>query len=223
MSQHSHAVAAAALPAGAQLLESLLWSPGEGFFLLPQHLERLQRSAEQCGFAFDQNKLDAQLQRHAEHLRVPRKVRLLLNADGHCAINDEAVKPSVPVRAALAVVPVRSDDVLLRHKSTARAPYDAALAAVQHLGVQDVLLWNERQELTETASANLVLFIDGQAYTPALSSGLLAGTYRDYLLRGGVLQERVLQVSDLARAQSLWLINSVRRWCSIECVNRPEK
>ena len=221
MSQHSQAVSAAALPAGAQLLESLLWSPGEGYFLLQQHLERMQRSAEQCGFAFDGNTLGAQLQHYAERLQLPRKVRLLLSADGHCAINDEAVKPSVPVRAALALAPVRSDDVLLRHKSTARGPYDSALAAVRHLDVQDVLLWNERQELTETASANLVLFVDGQAYTPALSSGLLAGTYRDYLLRGGVLQERVLQVSDLAQAQSLWLINSVRRWCSIDRVEAP--
>ena len=66
-----------------------------------------------------------------------------------------------------------------------------------------------------------MLFIDRQAYTPAVSSGLLAGTYRDYLLQAGVLQERVLRVSDLARADSLWLINSVRRWCSIECINWP--
>ncbi len=209
----------ASLPAGAQLLEALLWSPGEGYFLLQLHLERLQRSAREYGFAFDPIELTAQLQRHAGGLQVPRKVRLLLDADGHCAINDEAVKPSVPVRAALALAPVRSDDVLLRHKSTARGPYDAALAAVQHLGVQDVLLWNERLELTETASANLVLFIDGAACTPALSSGLLAGTYRDYLLQARVLQERVLRKSDLARADSLWLINSVRRWCSIECVS----
>ena len=188
-----------------------------------EHLERMQHSAEQCGFPFYLSALGAHLQRYAGNLQVPRKVRVLLDADGHVAINDEAVKPSVPVRAALALAPVRSDDLLLQHKSTARGPYDAALAAVQHLGVQDVLLWNERHELTETASANLVLFIDGAACTPMLSSGLLAGTYRDYLLQAGVLQERVLRTSDLPRSDSLWLINSVRRWCSIECVNSPNR
>ena len=211
----------AMLPAGTQLLESLLWLPGEGYFLLQRHLERMQRSAQQLGFSFDYAQLTAQLQRYAAALQLPRKVRLLLDAEGRCVFNDEAVQPSVPVRAALALTFVRSDELLLQHKCTARAPYDAALAAVQQLGVQDVLLWNERHELTETASANLVLFIDGQAYTPAVSSGLLAGTYRDYLLQAGVLQERVLRVSDLARADSLWLINSVRRWCSIECINGP--
>lgn len=211
----------AMLPAGTQLLESLLWLPGEGYFLLQRHLERMQRSAQQLGFSFDYAQLTAQLQRYAAALQLPRKVRLLLDAEGRCVFNDEAVQPSVPVRAALAPTFVRSDELSLQHKCTARAPYDAALAAVQQLGVQDVLLWNERNELTETASANLVLFIAGQAYTPAVSSGLLAGTYRDYLLQAGVLQERVLRVSDLARADSLWLINSVRRWCSIECINGP--
>ena len=206
------------LPAGAALLESLLWQPGEGYFLLQRHLDRLQHSAAHFGIAFDAAHLLERLQRHAAGLCVPRKVRLQLDARGHCLINDEALKPSTPVRAALALQAVRSDDVLLQHKSTARAPYDAALAAVQHLAVQDVLLWNERCELTETASANLVLFVDGRAYTPALTSGLLAGTYRGFLLDAGVLHERVLHVADLEHAKSLWLINSVRRWCSIEFV-----
>jgi branched-subunit amino acid aminotransferase/4-amino-4-deoxychorismate lyase len=75
----------------------------------------------------------------------------------------------------------------------------------------DVLLWNERSELTETCSANIVLEIDEQRLTPALSSGLLPGTYRAHLLERGEIEERVLPLASLERASAIFLINSVRR------------
>ena len=36
-----------------QLYEGLLWRPGEGYFLLEQHLSRLQRSAAHFAFPLD--------------------------------------------------------------------------------------------------------------------------------------------------------------------------
>ena len=42
----------------------------------------------------------------------------------------------------------------------------------------DVILFNERGEITETTISNLFLEIDGELLTPDLSAGLLAGTFR---------------------------------------------
>ena len=50
--------------------------------------------------------------------------------------------------------------------------------------VFDVLLWNEDGELTEFTNGNIVLEIDGTLWTPPIDSGLLAGTYRERLIKG---------------------------------------
>jgi para-aminobenzoate synthetase/4-amino-4-deoxychorismate lyase len=75
-----------------------------------------------------------------------------------------------------------------------------------------VVLWNEREEITECCSANLVLELSGELMTPPVSSGLLPGTYREYLLSRGVLTERVLTIDDLRNCSQIYLINAVRKW-----------
>jgi para-aminobenzoate synthetase/4-amino-4-deoxychorismate lyase len=131
-------------------------------------------------------------------------------------VEDVDVKPSGAVRVALAREPVSSADEFLRHKTSRRAVYERALAA--HPEAQDVLLWNERRELTETCSANVVLEIDGRRRTPHVSSGLLPGTFRAELLERGEIEEEVLPVLAIERASALFVVNSVRRWCEVELV-----
>ena len=78
--------------------------------------------------------------------------------------------------------------------------------------MDDVILWNERGEVTEATIANVVAEIDGVRYTPPLSCGLLGGTFRGELLGSGQIRERVLIRADVSGASRLWLINSVREW-----------
>jgi para-aminobenzoate synthetase/4-amino-4-deoxychorismate lyase len=198
-----------------RLFEALLWEPGEGYFLLEHHLRRLGRSAAHFRYPADAEALRKELLRFAESLpERPRKVRLELSADGALFLEHVDVKPSARVRAVLARTPVDSADELLRHKTSRREVYERALA--ERPGFADVLLWNERCELTESCAANLVLELDGRRLTPALSSGLLAGTFRDSLISRGEIAEAVLPVQSLARASRLWLVNSVRRWCELQ-------
>jgi para-aminobenzoate synthetase/4-amino-4-deoxychorismate lyase len=82
--------------------------------------------------------------------------------------------------------------------------------------VQDVVLWNERGEITETCHGNVVLELGGRRLTPPLSSGLLPGTFRAHLLSCGEIQEEVLPRSALRSATGLFMINSVRRWCEMQ-------
>ena len=78
-----------------------------------------------------------------------------------------------------------------------------------------MLLWNEVGELTETTIGNLVLDLDGRLVTPPVACGLLPGTFRAQLLEDGTVVEQVVSRSDLDRAVSVWLVNSVRGWVPI--------
>jgi para-aminobenzoate synthetase/4-amino-4-deoxychorismate lyase len=108
--------------------------------------------------------------------------------------------------------------VFLQHKTTNRGVYERAMAA-RASGVDDVLLWNDEGELTESTIGNLVVQLDGARSTPPRDCGLLAGTYRAALLERGDIGERVLRKSDLARAEGLWLVNAVRGWVPLRLVD----
>ncbi|MFP3345543.1 aminotransferase class IV, partial [Halomonas sp. SIMBA_159] len=57
---------------------------------------------------------------------------------------------------------------------------------------------------------------DGRFYTPPVSSGLLAGTYREQLLEEGRIEPKVLKKDELDTFDAIWFINSVRGWMKVE-------
>ena len=58
----------------------------------------------------------------------------------------------------------------------------------------------------------MVLISEGKSWTPPRASGLLRGTFADELLSAGELRERIIYKEELLKAQSFYLINSVRKW-----------
>jgi para-aminobenzoate synthetase/4-amino-4-deoxychorismate lyase len=215
-------------PVSFRLLETLRWDPvGEpgrdaGYVLLEEHLHRLGQSADY--FQFDVNLVaarDALLEFSKSLAPAPHRVRLLVDRDGRCECQGGplADDDAGSVRLAVAHAPVDSASVFLYHKTTARDAYDAARAAFPE--ADDVLLWNQHGELTETCTANVCLHLDGEWVTPPVSSGLLAGIYRAQLLVEGVVVERVLTHADLARASAIAVINSVRGWREADLILPP--
>ena len=82
--------------------------------------------------------------------------------------------------------------------------------------MDDVLLYNENNELTEFTIGNLVVEINGELFTPPLSCGLLAGTFRAHLLETQQIKERVIRKDELPGCTKIFLINSVRKWVEVE-------
>lgn len=200
-------------PVDFRLLETILWEPGSGWFLLAGHLERMAASAEYFDFSFDRGRIETELAAVAGSFASgPRRVRLTVGRDGSPSLESAPLAPAPsPARLALATdAPVDSRDPLLYHKTTHREPYERRRAAHPEAG--DVLLVNERGEPTESTIANLVVRLDGALWTPPLDSGLLPGVFRAELLRAGEVRERVLLPEDVARAEEVWLVSSVRRW-----------
>lgn len=191
-----------------RLLETLLWDEA-GIYLLRAHLRRLRDSARYFDFRCDIRHIqDALCGLDPDGPRA--RIRLLVDASGafEMQILPLTCSPE-PVDLALAPLPVDSRDVFLYHKTTNRAVYEQARASCPQ--ATDVLLHNERGELTETCTANLVFLLDDRRVTPRLDSGLLAGTERARLLAGGEIAEARVTLADLPRIQALWLINSVQK------------
>jgi para-aminobenzoate synthetase/4-amino-4-deoxychorismate lyase len=200
-----------------QLIETMKWQAGAGYWLLDRHMARLAASAAHFGFACDTLAVRAALADLAAGLdRGIYRVRLLLAADGgislgHSAI-DIAVRPRT-LRLAWASQPVDADDPFLRHKTTRRGLYESELArAREACEADEVLFVNRRGEATEGSWTNLFVEIGDRLRTPPAASGLLPGTFRQSLLddpAGGVI-EAMLRPEDVRRADRLFLGNSVR-------------
>jgi len=206
-------------PPEAALLETVLWEPDSGFFLLERHLARLQASAQALGFAVDVSRTREVLQSLSETCaNEARRIRVTVARDGRVCARLDKVPPSSRLWVDWAVSPVDSRSGALRHKTTERGLYERARAARPL--VDESLLWNERDEVTETTTGNVVAVIDGSSFTPPDSVGLLPGTYRGLLLEQGKLKLRVLSRADIERAERLYQINSVRKWCPLQLV-RP--
>jgi para-aminobenzoate synthetase / 4-amino-4-deoxychorismate lyase len=200
-------------PQAFSLLETLRWEPGAGYYLLEGHLERLEHSAAYFGFALDVAGVRQTLERLAEGLAGgPQKVRLTVRRDGEIRLEAQALPPPAvqPARLGVAAGPVDTGSIFLYHKTTRREVYERACESCPDC--DDVVLWNERGEVTETSIANLVLDLNGELVTPPVSSGLLSGVMRGSLLAQGVVRERPVRLEELAGCRRIYLVNSVRRW-----------
>ena len=198
-------------PPSFSLLETMLWTPEDGYHLQSRHMNRLLDSAAYFGFPASKGILEDTLARLNSTLDQPHRVRLLLYREGKIEATGHPISLEVkPVWAALAKEPVHSSDIFLFHKTTRRTVYDLARAANPEC--EDVLLYNELGELTEFTIGNLVVELDGELLTPPVACGLLAGTFRAELLQTGKVMERVIPLHRLKECTKIYRINSVRNW-----------
>jgi para-aminobenzoate synthetase/4-amino-4-deoxychorismate lyase len=194
-----------------RLLETVRWSPEDGWYWLDLHLDRLASSADYFGVPLDRKplirRLDAAVEGHGES-----RVRLTVSRRGLVDIEVRAHgdDPVGPLTLAVDPEPVDTSSPFLYHKTTRRETYDDRLA--RHPDVDDVLLVNERAEITESTIANVAIKIGGEWVTPPIESGCLPGVYRRTLIDDGTLVERPVAVDDLDRCEGIALLNSVRLW-----------
>ncbi len=182
-----------------RLIETMLWD-GTGFPRRALHVARLRRSAGLLGWPSD-----AAEDALSGVTGAPARVRLTLDAGGACAVTAAALPPAAEVwRVGLAAGRLSSGDPWLSVKSTRRAAYDAARAALP-VGLDEVIFVNERDEVCD-GTITTVFFDRGQGMrTPPLSSGLLPGVLRAEM----ACPEEILLAADLP-AVRLWVGNAVR-------------
>lgn len=198
------------------LLETMLWTPEEGFYLGEKHVARMLDSADYFDIPITEEDLEKYLEMISAGFHRPQRVRVFLDRHGALAHEYRAfdLKDTQPLKAELAKEPVNSSHVFLFHKTTWREVYEAARKGLEEL--DDVLLYNERGKLTEFTIGNLVVELDGQFFTPPVSCGVLAGTFRADLLETGQIAEKAISLQELGRCRRIFRVNSIRGWQAVE-------
>jgi para-aminobenzoate synthetase/4-amino-4-deoxychorismate lyase len=198
-----------------ELIETMLYEPGEGIWLRGYHLARLSASAAYFGFAFDAVKvrdaIDAAIATRAtERLRV----RLLLDEDGAVTVTATpqlATAADAVMRYVISDTRINSTDLFLYHKTTRRERYDREWNHyAKTLGADEVIYLNESGELAEGSRTTIFVERGGKLRTPRLAAGVLPGTLRAALIDQGRVEEATLTVDDLNAAEAIFLGNSVR-------------
>lgn len=193
------------------LIETLRWSPADGFVRLQRHLDRLAASAGALGFAFARGAVEAILAEAAERWREDRRVRLALARDGSLALADRPMPALLagPLRLCVADTRLDAGDPFLRHKTSMRDTYETAFAAAQARGFDEAILLNRAGDVADASRHTVFARIGGQLLTPPVAAGALPGILRGAMLAGGEAVERMLTLGDLARAEALFVGNSL--------------
>jgi branched-subunit amino acid aminotransferase/4-amino-4-deoxychorismate lyase len=92
-------------------------------------------------------------------------------------------------------------------------PYDSRFAimeAAQNEGFHDSILFNQRNEITETAVANLVLLIESEWCTPPITAGILPGVMRAIAIEECGVKVRTIHVSEIPEVESAFMLSSLR-------------
>ena len=213
--------------AAFSLIETLLLEKEGSYLLLDYHLQRLQQSAEYYSFHFDKEYVLSRLNSIKDKKREGAlRVRLALQKDGTVEIESGAC--DVPANVCLPEKPGKTRDPLpvialsdktvdssssfFFHKTSNRELFNGEFSSALEKGLFDIVFLNNGGKLTEGCITNIILYLDGRYVTPAISSGLLAGTMRRKLLSDGKvpLYEEKVTLDDLKRAEAIFCCNSVR-------------
>jgi branched-subunit amino acid aminotransferase/4-amino-4-deoxychorismate lyase len=92
-------------------------------------------------------------------------------------------------------------------------PYDdrfEILESAKDEGFDDSILFNSKNEVTETAVSNLVMRIADQWVTSPITSGLLPGVVRGIAIEECGVKVRPVHISEIPEIESAFLISSLR-------------
>jgi len=201
-----------------ELIETLRYSPGEGFVRRDLHLARMARSAAAFGFAFDKETALRAL--HGAVAKPPSalRVRLTLTEDGKLTCAAMSLLQEDATWTYAISPQTISADALSRHKTNWRDLYESEFARLaKSSGCDEVIFLNERGEVVEGSRTNVFVVRNGMLLTPPFSAGALDGCLRRALIEEGRCSEATLRPENLANAD-IYLGNSLRGLIRASCL-----
>jgi para-aminobenzoate synthetase/4-amino-4-deoxychorismate lyase len=189
-----------------ELLETMRWTPREGWYLLDRHLARLEASARHFQFVYSASQTRDTLDRAVRSAETALRVRLLLAANGTIRVEQTPLDRREGVwRVRLAADPVDpSDEFLFTRPPTAPSTRRACRPDC------DDVIQRIRRAVTETTITGLVVEMDLRRHLWCLRLP-------------GHTARRLLATSQIGSAGDsggteergpFWLVNSVRGWCA---------
>lgn len=194
-------------PAGLVIIETLGYTPKDGFARLALHVDRAEATCAQLGVRFDRGETLFALGSSVDAL--PARVRMTIDLEGVVSVTTAELTPTPKAWVvAISDQVLRSDDPWLGVKTSARQIYDDARAALPN-GLDELIFLNENGALCEGTITNVFVRRDGVLLTPPLNAGVLPGVLRQELLETGAAIEADLMLADLADAE-VFVGNSLR-------------
>ena len=175
---------------------------------LARHMRRALDSARSLGLKMPpEEELRTNLRKilHDEPHEVG-KLRICIYADGFHLSHDEYTEPTSPLRFTFFSQTVLGEE----HK---QFPYDhrfELLKSAQDEGFDDCILFNVKNEVTESAVANLLFLIQGTWVTPPISAGVLPGVIRAIAIEECDVKVRSIHISEIADVESAFSLASLR-------------
>ncbi len=134
------------------------------------------------------------------------KLRICIYADGYHLSHDAYTEKTDPLRLTFFSQTVPGE----QHK---QFPYDhrfEILKAAQDEGFDDCILFNGKNEVTESAVANLLFLIQGEWVTPPISAGVLPGVIRAIAIETCDVKVRPIHISEIPDVESGLSLASLR-------------
>ncbi|MEO8231371.1 MAG: aminodeoxychorismate synthase component I [Ignavibacteriota bacterium] len=195
-----------------EIFETMLLK-GRKIFLLGEHLNRLQQSAEFFLFKFDKKNIESQLNRIAKNIDAKSyRLRISLNKFGKLSHSVSILSElSKNIDIIISTNRINSKNKFQYFKTTNRNLYNREYKKYSSKGFFDVIYLNEQNELAEGAITNIFVYKNDVISTPPLSAGILSGVYRKHLLKNNsMIRERRMHINDLIEADKIILTNSIR-------------
>jgi branched-chain amino acid aminotransferase len=201
-------------------------------FAFERHWKRLSRDAQitHCPFPFDAEKVRENLAEvlHANNVREgSARIYVIHNQSGFWRSDEEMPAADLLIYSA-DLPPVRQAVRLAirEHSRYAASPLAGVkvtswlnnvwnLSEAQKAGWDEVILLNERGEISECTAANIFCVQEGRVLTPPLSSGCLEGVTRSLVLELGPaagieVQEQTLFPEDIYCSDEVFISSTNR-------------
>ncbi|MGZ5544197.1 MAG: aminotransferase class IV [Limisphaerales bacterium] len=109
----------------------------------------------------------------------PKELNPILVISTHSSLHAE----NFGLKLITSRIRILADDPLTQHKTANRLPNILARREADDAGADEALILNNRSEIAEASAANIFLVCGRDLVTPPLSSGALAGTTREFVMK----------------------------------------
>ena len=189
-------------------------------FALERHLKRLNESLIHLVITPINGNLICEAVREviaANPAEPYGRLRISIFSDGELVVTHVPFSEVIE-DASLAKYPQVKNSTysIAKTKSSSYAENFRALRMAKQRGFTDALFVNERNEVVESALANVIYLQNDEWLTPELESGCLPGVTRALLIENFGVRESVLREPDLAACQAVAVISSLREIVAVE-------
>ena len=195
------------------------------------HLARMESAAKELGLGFDRGTVDDAIDEILEGAAATHYVLRItltrgsstrgLGGNGGTSsmmITIDPFDPTLmfqPVTLATSTIRRNTHSPTSRLKTISYIDNIAAAREASAKGMEDALMLNVAGAVACSTIANLFLVKNGMLVTPARDQGILTGVIRQALIAaagnlGVATEERVVQPAELAKADGVFLTNSLR-------------